>query len=339
MVSHNEFNKAIDLVNNSTRILLTTHTRPDGDACGCVAAICEALKTLGKNVTPLLLSAVPAWYEFLFAEKVPVLGEDIQLKELTAGGLGDFDLIMIVDTNSTSQLPKFDEFLKCNNKPILVIDHHATADGLGDVELVDSSASATGLIILELFQHAGWTITVEIAEALFVAVATDTGWFQFRNTDSRTHRACAELIEAGAQPTSIYNTLYHNFSHSRFRLRTRMLDTLELHLDGRYSVMQITQQDFERTGARYSDTENLINEAQHIGSVAVSALFIELKDGRIRCSLRSRGGLDVSQIAAKFGGGGHKQAAGTFLPGPMENARQLILTEVTANIDKDQNIA
>jgi phosphoesterase RecJ-like protein len=238
-------------------------------------------------------------------------------------------LIAIVDTNSTSQLPKFDEYLKRNDKPVLVIDHHATSDGLGDVELVDSSAAATGLIILEMFKYAGWTITERIAEALFVAVATDTGWFRFSNTDGRTYRACAELIDAGAKPTPIYDNLFHNFSQARFRLMISMLDSLELHLDNRYAAMQITQQDFEQTGAEYHDTENLINEAQRIATVTTTALFIELKDGRIRCSLRSAGGLDVSQIAAKFGGGGHKQAAGSFLPGPLENARQLILNEIT----------
>jgi phosphoesterase RecJ-like protein len=329
---NNLFQKAIELISKSECILITTHTRPDGDACGCVAAMCEALRGLGKHVTPLMLSVVPGWYGFLFDEKIPVLGEDIQLDELTAGGVGDFDLIMIVDTNSTSQLPKFDEYLKHNDKPLLVIDHHTTGDNLGDVELIDPTASATSLIVLDLFKSAGWTISEKIAEALFVAVATDTGWFQFSNTDSRTYRACAELIEAGAQPVTIYENLYHNFSQARFKLMIAMLDTLELHFDGRYAAMHITQHDFERTGAKYSDTENLINEAQRIDTVTTSALFIELKDGRIRCSLRSRGGLDVSQIAAKFGGGGHKQAAGTFLPGPLENAKQSILDVITQSL-------
>lgn len=326
-----DFRKAIDLIEKSENILITTHRRPDGDACGCVAAMGEALKQRGKNVRPLLLSPVPRWYEFLFDVKVPILGEEIQLDELMAGGLGSFDLIVIVDTNSAIQLPKFNEFLKHNNKPVLVIDHHATADGLGDVELVDSSAAATGLIVLELFNYAGWTITEKIAEALFVAVATDTGWFRFSNTDSRTYHACAELMEAGIKPTPIYDTLYHNFSSARFRLMTQMLNTLELHLDDSYADMWITQQDFKQTGAEYSDTENLINETQRISTVKVSTLFIELEDGRIRCSLRSRGGLDVSQIAAKFGGGGHKQAAGTFLPGPLENAKQLIMAEIKSH--------
>ncbi len=328
MVSNDNFKKAIDIISKSKCILITSHTRPDGDACGCISAMCDVLGALGKNVTPLLLSAAPQWYEFLFAEMPAVLGEDVRLDELTAGRFGKFDLIVIVDTNSYSQLPKFDEYLKQTDTPVLVLDHHQTSDGLGDVELVDSDAAATGLIVFELLEYAGWPVTEKIAESLFIALATDTGWFQFSNSNSRVYRACAELIDAGIKPTQIYEHLYLNFSYPRFKLMAGMLDKLELHLDGRYAAMQITKQDLERTGAAYSDTENLINECHRIDSIKASALFIELKDGRIRCSLRSRGPLDVSKIAAKFGGGGHTMAAGTFLPGPLENAKQLILAEM-----------
>jgi len=344
MAYSDDFQKAVELIDKAESVLVTTHTKPDGDACGCVAAMCEAIAALGKDVKPLMLSPVPEWYAFLFAGlarhtcggKVPVLGEDIKLEELTAGRLGRFDLIVIVDTNSASQLPEFDAYLKRTrhtsggraDAPVLVIDHHETSDGLGDVEVIDRSAAAAGLIVLDLFRHARWTLTESIAQALFVAIATDTGWFQFSNTDSRTLRACAELIDAGAKPTQIHATLYQNFSHARFKLMVTMLNSLELHFDGRYAAMQITQRDFQQTGAAYHDTENLINDSQRIGTVMASALFIELKDGRIRCSLRSRGGPDVSEIATKFGGGGHTMAAGTFLPGPLENAKQLILDEV-----------
>ena len=336
MVSNDNFKKAIDLISKSKCILITTHTKPDGDACGCVTAMCESLEALGKNVTPLLLSAAPQWYEFLFTEKPAVLGEDVQIDDLTAGRFGQFDLILIVDTNSHSQLVKFNDYLKQNDKPVMVLDHHETSDGLGDVELVDSTAAATGLIVLDLLKYAGWPITEKIAESLFLATATDTGWFQFSNTDSRVYRACAELIDAGIKPTQIYDHLYLNFSYPRFKLMAGMLNKLELQLGGRYAAMQVTQQDFERTGAAYSDTENLINECHRIDSVEASALFIELKDGRIRCSLRSRGPLDVSKIAAKFGGGGHTMAAGTFLPGPLENAKQIILDEVTKAFSCEQ---
>jgi len=327
-MTNSNFQKAIELINKSSNVLLTTHSRPDGDACGCIVAISDVLAALGKKAKALMLSPMPEWYEFLFAEKVPILGEDIKLDHLIEGRFGQFDLIIIVDTNSLSQLPEFEKFIKQIDKPVLIIDHHVTADGLGDVELVDSDAAATGLIIYDLLKYAKWSVTEKIAEALFVAVATDTGWFQFSNTNSRVYRSCAELIDAGAKPTKIYHSLYQNFSHSRFKLMLAMLNTLELHLDGRFATQHISQRDFQQTGATHKDTENLINECQRISTVEAVALFIELKDGRIRCSLRSTGTVDVSEIATKFGGGGHKLAAATYLPGPLEDAKQLIIAEI-----------
>jgi phosphoesterase RecJ-like protein len=282
-----------------------------------------------------MLTEVPQWYEFLFSEKAPVFAEDVTAEQILQGRLGEFDLIVIVDADSYSQLGDFEQFLKQNNtqygrrhKPVLVIDHHATSDGVGDIQLVDSSAAATGLIVLDLMKYAGWAVTERVAEALFVAIATDTGWFQFSNTDSKVYAACAELTGAGAKPTKVYEKLYHNFSHARFRLMLAMLETLELHFGGQFAVQHILQRDFERTGTTYADTENLINECHRIGTVKASALFVELKDGRIRCSLRSRGAVDVSEIAEKFGGGGHKSAAGGYLPGPLQNAKQLIFDEI-----------
>ncbi len=332
MVFDGGLQQVVELINKSQRILVTTHTKPDGDAIGCLVAICDVLKALGKKAQPLLLSTAPQWYQFLFVEKVPVLGKDVQLEDLKAGRFDEFDLIMILDTNSPGQLPDFKEYLKQTDTDVLVIDHHRTSDGLGGIELIESDAAATALVVLELLKYADWEITGKIAEALFVAIATDTGWFQFNNTDGRVFSACAELIEAGVKTTEVYNKLYENFSRQRFMLMTEMLKTLELHLDGHFAIMQITQPDFERSGASYADTENLINECRRIGTIDTTALFIELNDGRIRCSLRSKGVLDVGEIAAKFGGGGHKMAAGTFVPGPMENARKLIYEEVSKSL-------
>ncbi|MHC4573270.1 MAG: DHH family phosphoesterase [Planctomycetota bacterium] len=328
MVNAADFKKAIGLISKASNVLITAHTRPDGDACASVVAVSDALTALGKKVTLLFLSEIPEWYGFLFAQKVPILGRDVTLEQLKTGRFAQPDLIMIIDTNSYSQLPGLEDWLEQNHKPVLVIDHHITADGLGDVELVDTRAAASGLIVYDLFKYANWPVTEKIARALFVAVATDTGWFHFSNTDSRTFRDAAQLIAAGANPPQIYHDLYQNFSLGRFKLMVAMLNSLELHFDGRYACQHLLHQDFVRTGASHKDTENLIDECRRIAAVEVAALFVELKDGRFRCSLRSSGSLDVRQIAQKFDGGGHKMAAGAYLPGPLENAKHLILDQV-----------
>jgi phosphoesterase RecJ-like protein len=297
-----------------------------------VAAVSEVTKNLGKKALPLLLSPLPQWYAFVFTEKVPVLGEDLRPEDLTRGVYADVDLVVIVDTNSYSQLTGFENYLKQSGKPALVIDHHITSDKLGRVEITDETAGAAGLVLYDFLKYARWPITQTVAVALFVAIATDTGWFQLSNTDSRVYCSCAELVDLGVKPTDLYKMLYQSFSQERFKLMVRMLNTLELHLNGRYASQHILLKDFAETGAAHQDTENLINECQRIASVRVSALFVEQKDGRVRCSLRSRGEVDVSDLASKFGGGGHRMASGTYLPGPMEHARQLILDEVTRRL-------
>ncbi len=323
MINENDFQKALELIDGSKNVLVTTHTRADGDACGSVAALCEALTEIGKKAQPLMLSQIPQWYEFIFDKKPSVLGDDISVEQLCQP-----DLIIIVDTNSYSQLPGFDEYLKQNDKPVLIIDHHVTSDNLGDVELIDTAAAGAGLIVFDLFKYAGWTISKQSAQALFVTVATDTGWFQFDNTDARAMRDCAELIKAGLNPANIYKQLYQNFSPERFKLMTAMLNTIELHFDGRYVTQYLRKADFVATGAKFSDTENLINECRRIASVEAAAFFVELDDGKVKCSLRSQGAIDVCKIAQQFDGGGHTMASGARLPGPLETAQKLILNQI-----------
>jgi len=334
MVNTNDFQKAVELINSSTDVLITAHTRADGDACGSVRAMHDALVSLGKKAHAMFLSPLPQWYEFLFEQKPPILGNDIVKEQLFAGHFDRCDLVIIIDTNSYIQLPQFDAWLKENHKPVLVIDHHVTSDGLGDVELIDTAAAAAGEIVFDLFKYAEWPITQPIAQALFVAISTDTGWFRFSNTDSRVYRTAADLIDAGAEPVAIHHRIYQNFSPARFKLMTTMLNTLELHFDNRFATQYILRKHFDQTGATGRDTENLIDECQRISSVDVAALFVELADGGFRCSLRSRSGIDVRQIAQKFGGGGHTMASGVNLPGPLQKAIQLITAEVAGEIER-----
>ncbi len=320
-----DFQKAVDLINKSSNVLITTHTKVDGDAIGSSVVMCEVISMLGKKSQVLLLSPLPGWYSFLLEKDVPVLGRDISKEQLQQG---NYDLIVIVDTDSRSQLPVFEQFLKETDTPVLVIDHHATSDFLGDVEVVDSTAGAASMVVFDLLRFAHWPLTPKIVQALFTGIATDTGWFHFSNADSRCMRDCAELADAGANPSYIYRKIYQTFSFERFKLMTLMQSTLQLHFNGRLAVQYLTRQDFKNTGAKYEDTENLIDECQRIGSVLIAALFVELKDGRIRCSLRSMGPVDVCKIAQIFDGGGHPSAAGTYVPGPLDNAMKLIIDAV-----------
>ena len=311
---------------------MTSHLRPDGDACGSVRAVCDILNRLGKKSQAVFLSPLASWYQFLFEPKVPILGNDITEEQINAGCFDRCDLVIIIDTNSYVQLPRIDEWLKKTKTKKLVIDHHITKDGLGDVELIDTTAAATGEIVLDLMKYARWPLTPEIAEALFVALSTDTGWFRFGNADSRIFHCAAELIDAGARPNLLYGKMYQNFSPQRMALMIRMLERLELHFDGRVATQCIMRSDFDETGSTGPDTENLIDECQRLTCVEVAALFVELSGGKFRCSLRSKTDIDVRRIAQKYGGGGHKVAAGLTLAGPFENAKQKIINDIAEKL-------
>jgi phosphoesterase RecJ-like protein len=329
-INATQYKAALDLIDASKKVFITTHIRPDGDACGCVRAMMEGLSAMGKEVQPLLLSPLASWYGSMFEHKIPILGNDIKKEEL-AVKFADIDLVVIVDTNSLVQLPGLEDWLKgfrAGGKKILVIDHHVTGDNLGDIELIDTAASAAGAIVYDFFKAAGWAITPAVAEAIFVAISTDTGWFKYGNADSRIFHTAADLIQIGVKPNDIYRRMYQSFTPSRLKLMTRMLEHLDLHENGRVATQYILRKDFDETGSSGPDTENLIDECQRIQTVEVATIFVELADGRFRCSLRSKGKVDVRKVAQKFGGGGHTLASGVNLQGPLDTARAAILREI-----------
>ncbi|MHC4553519.1 MAG: DHH family phosphoesterase [Planctomycetota bacterium] len=319
--------QCVELMDAAGNVLITSHIRPDGDACGCIRALTGALTARGKRVRSLFMSPLAAWYNTLFDTETAVLGNDITQEQLMGGYYDDVDLIIIVDTDSRVQLPGFADWLAVCDKKVLVIDHHITGDGLGTVSLVDTTAAAAGEIVFDLLKFANWPITPDIAESIFIALSSDTGWFKYGNTDSRIFNTAAELIDAGARPNEIYALLYQSFSPSRIHLMTRMLEHLQLHADGRIATQYIMRADFDETGATGADTENLIAECQRIKSVQAAMLLVELADGGFRCSLRSKGAVDVRKIAQKYGGGGHTLASGVNLEGPLEKALETVVNE------------
>ena len=334
MLTVEKFKKAVGLINNAKNILLTSHTRPDGDACGSIAAMCKVLTSLGKKTNPIFLSPLAGWYEFLFEQKPPILGNDITVEQLNAGYYDHCDLVIIVDTNSYIQLPLIDAWLKKTHKPILVIDHHVTSDGIGTVELIDTTAAAAGQIVLDLFRYAKWLVSAKIADALYVSLSTDTGWFRFSNTDSRVYRDAADLIEAGTRPSEIYKRMYQNFSLPRMKLLVTMLNSLELHFDGRLAMQQLMWADFERTGSTGGIPKTLSTNASGSAAWRWRHFLLSQKDSKLRCSLRSKGDVDGTQIASTFrGAGGHKNAPGVLLPGSWKRPKSSIFDAVASPVE------
>jgi len=294
-------------ISAAARLLVVTHARPDGDALGSMAALSGAARAAGKQTAALVPGDVPERYDFLLAGERPAPAE--RFAELANWA----NAVIIVDTCAFAQLDGLDDQLAAAREKIVVIDHHATTDDIGTVRWLDTSAAAAGIMVGELIDALGWPVDLTTAEALLTAMATDTGWFHYSNTDGRCLRAAARLFDAGVEGDKLYRRLFQADRQERMMLLGRALASLELPAAGSIATMKLRLGDFAETGARQDETENIVNEPMQIGCVEVSMLLVQTPDdgGRcIRVSLRSRGGVDVAAIAHRFGGGGHAQAAG-----------------------------
>jgi phosphoesterase RecJ-like protein len=308
----------ISALEKCKNVLITTHVRPDGDALGSSAAMALGLRSKGITSTVLLLSHLPTKYAFVFRDN-EIVYADAEKGWPADLSLDTFDALLVVDTGTWSQLPGLREPIEKWHKPKLVVDHHLTQEDWADAKLVVTAAAAAGEIVAELLDQWDIDLTRAIATPLYLAIASDTGWFQYSNTRPYTLRLAARLMEAGVETDAMYQALYQNERAERIALQTRAQDSLELLCEGRLAVMRVQKKDFEQTNAGVPDTENLINIPLQIRTVQVALLFTEPKEaGPIRVSLRSKGQVDVARFAEQFGGGGHARAAGLKVEGTLQ---------------------
>ena len=326
-MSQIDFAPAIDFLDAADSILITCHTRPDGDALGSAAALAELLRAKGKSAQVVLPSDLPSRYEFLFDTPPRVIPDDWRTASLTG-----FDAAVVLDTSVRAQLiPQYD-FLCNDSLPLLVIDHHLSHEPMGTVNIADSSASSVGLLVAELAHDWPVDLTPSATRALFTAIATDTGWFRFSNTDTRTFRQACRLVQTGLAPAKLYDAIYMQDRPARVRLLARALDSLELLADDRLACITLLQTDFQAAQADRADAEDIVNEPMRIASVEVSVIIIEEAPDSVRVSFRSKHTVDVSSLARSFGGGGHSRAAAAQLPGPIDLAKQQVLAAITSQL-------
>ena len=312
--ANDAFSAVVSRLEDAQSILVVTHGRPDGDGLGTMVALACAARAAGKSAQMLVPDEPPPRYEFLFEEDRCAPAE--QFCELADGS----DLIVIVDTSAFAQLDGLEEVLRPRRGKIVVIDHHATADDVGGLCWQDATAAASGVMVDELLEALRWPVAPRAAEALLTAITTDTGWLQFANTDSRCLRAVARLVDAGVRPDVLYRKIYQNDRPERLALIRRLLASLELHCDGQLAAMTLREADFQATGARSDETENLVNEPLRLSRVENAMLLVENSDC-IRVSLRSRDKVDVAAVAREIGGGGHRRAAGARVQADIDELR------------------
>jgi len=310
-----------NLISNSRKLLISAHRDPDGDALGSELALCTALESLGYDVT-IMNSDLPA-------DQFRFLGRDFerfhQFSEAGPGFFDSFDAWIVVDTSSLSQLGKMAAVVEKGLKT-LVIDHHAVADQITKYNFSDPKEPAAGCLVMELIQKLGVSLDFKspdsdfsIADFLYFAIATDTGWFRFPSTLPKTLRQAAELIETGASNADLYRWAYENYAPARLKLLGVVAQTATFIKDGKIAYAWIKKSDFRKFGGTKADTKDLVNTLLTTAGIQAVVLFVETSEG-IRLNLRSRGDFNVAEIARQFGGGGHKNAAGATILKPLKEA-------------------
>ncbi|ADV63616.1 phosphoesterase RecJ domain protein [Isosphaera pallida ATCC 43644] len=305
----------------ANRFVVASHVRPDGDALGSSVGLAEWLDGRGQTSLVVSPSPVPPRYDFLATPgRIGHFGIDI-----TSEHLNTYDALIILDLSSWSQLGALSEWVHSFAGPRLVIDHHVSQDEMNAVVLKDTRAESTGTLVLDAIRRLDGleAINPVVARALATAILMDTGWLAHPNMTASTLTDLADLVKRGADLAEIHRLLFQRGTVGRVRLLGEAMARVRLEAEGRLAWSAVSFADFARLEALPADTEDLINHLMSIDSVQLALLFVEQRDGSVKCSFRSRK-LNCAKLAGDFGGGGHRAAAGATLEGPMAVAIQQV---------------
>ncbi|MEP6640709.1 MAG: bifunctional oligoribonuclease/PAP phosphatase NrnA [Gaiellales bacterium] len=325
------FTNAVTALRAASRIVVATHENPDGDAIGSLVAAAAGLRQLGKTVRTYLepSSSIPSELRLL-----DVTGLERHLDE---SELGSWTLLTL-DCATVRRLGRGHQSVVEAAATVIDIDHHYDNTRFGAINLIDGSASSTAEILLDVLEALGVELTPDIAQSLYVALVTDTGRFQQRTTGANALRMAARLVDAGVDIQLVYRRVFETVPLRKLRLLGRVIDHLVLYEGARVAISHLARADFAELDAAESDTEGLVDNLRAIAGVEVAALVREppfADDGVAppnRVSLRSRGGIDVSEIARKAGGGGHKEAAGFSHGGDVASIHRFIAGEAAERL-------
>ncbi len=274
---------------------ILTHRRPDGDTVGSAAALCLGLRKLGKTAHVLENAEVTARFSWL-------------LEGLTKQEAAQNDTIVSVDVASPGMLPKAFEIYK--DRVALRIDHHASATSFTDEELVDGGSASCAELVCDVLTILGIPMDKQIAEAVYVGMSTDTGCFRFANTTAHSFTVAAVCAQAGAEIYRLNQALFETVTLTKLKMQSFIVENMKLLRDGRFAICPIPRAVEEAIGVTEDDMDNISSFPRTIAGVEMAATLRQTKDGDTKISVRAVPGLDAAAICAKFGGGGHKGAAG-----------------------------
>jgi len=312
--------KIIDIIERNRTFLITSHERPDGDAVGSELALYHMLNARGKTAVVYNQDQTPGDYRFL-------PGAEIIINELPA--TESFDAAFILDCSHLERIGRAADQIR-KMRQLVHIDHHVPNGGFSEITLLDAEASATGELIYRLAEAMGMTLTPDMATNLYTALLTDTGGFCYGNTTRDCLITAGQLVGMGARPQWISENLYENTPLVKIRLLADVLKTLTLDINGKVGSLVVMQETLTRIGALHEHTENFVDLPRTIHGVEVSVFFCEITADYFKLSLRSKGQLNMEQVARKFGGGGHVNAAGCYIGGDITTIKQSVLAEIEA---------
>jgi len=321
-----QYGPVIDFLSRNRKFVITAHETPDGDALGSEFAMQRALAKLGKS--SFICNSDPAPEKFSFVEpefKPLVLQDGSQLpRDLAEHAL------LILDVNDLNNLGSVGRLVVPHVREYLIIDHHDSDADLLAANHIEQGASSTCEILYLLFRAMRIELDFHMAQSLYMGIVYDTGCFIYPKTTAVTFQIAHELVAMGVSPNQIYAKVYESNSLSSLVLMSRVLATLTLHEGGRVAVQVLARRMLEETGANYEEGDHLINIPLRSREVVVSIFFKENMEGIRRCSIRSKGEIDVAEIAQDYGGGGHRTAAGFKCARPFDELQGEILERLKA---------
>ena len=315
--------KLIEIILQAKSILITGHVRPDGDSLGCMIALAHLLKRAGLKAVATADDCSLGGPGFLKGVHKLLTPEQVLKKS--------FDLIITTDCGTFERLPELLQPL-AQKIPLINIDHHTTNTRFGKWNWIEGHVSSTGEMIWRLARQAGWQLDNVAAEALWVAIITDSGRFAYDQTTPATLRCAADLLRYGVRTALINDILYCSFSRVSMELKRRAYQTLTISDQDQVASVTLTGKDFDETGGTKADAEDVIEIPRSLSGNRVAIFFYgnEEDEGETRVSIRTRAPLDATLIARQFGGGGHMRAAGCTLQQPLRQAQKTIRQAVSA---------
>ncbi|MCU0638319.1 MAG: bifunctional oligoribonuclease/PAP phosphatase NrnA [Candidatus Krumholzibacteria bacterium] len=311
-----EFGVIMKIVGAADRFLIVGHVDPDGDCVGSMLAISLFLRSLGKDTRCYAPGEMPERFMRLPGAEAFAEREDL-------GGFGH-QAIFVVDSPTVGRTENL--VRPGGGLPLINMDHHPSNHLFGTVNVVDEKAAAAAVIVFRFLETAApRSIDPDVAGNLYLGILMDTGCFRFRNTNAEAMYAAGRLIEAGARAYDLTHEYFYMKNLQTLKLLAPVLESIEVHFDGRAAFMEITREMLERTGGSFKDSEGFVDYGASIDDVELIALFREIGDGTVRVSLRSRNHHDVAALAERYGGGGHAKAAGLVIEGTVGEAKKMIL--------------